>query len=333
MISRKSIYKKILHEYDLKQLKSQRNLDKKREYIYTQSPEVKSIDSELTLTGIRVAKLIATSPAEQEAYLEKLKKHNDKLIRRKNQLLEELGLDTTYLDLAYECSKCNDTGYIGKEKCSCFQQKLIDYAYSQSNIKKTLTEENFNTFDFNFYANEPFGNEPQTPYDNMKLIYEHARRYVQQFPEGQNLLYYGQAGMGKTFLCNCIAKSILDKGFTVLYFTAFDLFNLLERYKFKKDHDDHLVDYFNAIFDCQLLIIDDLGSEMNTGFTSSELFNCINSRILDHKSTIISTNLSIADIQENYSDRISSRIIGNYRLYKFYGSDIRIQKKIHKKSN
>lgn len=326
MKSRKDIYKKILHEYDLMRLQATKDLDKKKAYIYSLCPDISKIDRDLALTGARVARAIALSPEEQDTYLKQLEERNKKLNHHKKQLLEELGLDPTYLELHHNCNQCKDTGYIGSKKCTCFKTKLVEQAYSQSNIKRILASENFDTFSFDYFNQEASSNESKSSYDNMKENYEAALHFVNTFPQGQNMLYYGQAGAGKTFLTNCVAKGILDRGFTVLYFTAFELFNLLERYKFHNTED--VTEHFEAIFECDLLIIDDLGSEMNTSFTSSELFNCINTRILDKGSTIISTNLSIGDIQNNYSDRISSRIIGHYNLYKFYGQDIRIQKKI-----
>lgn len=329
MNSRKDIYKSILKEYDSMRMEARRTLDKKKTYIHEQSPQIKDIERELALTGARVARLIAQAPDKQEEFLQQLKQENKKLMDRKHALLEELGLDPHYLDMQYKCGTCEDTGYVGNELCTCFKHRLVRSAYNQSNIKRTLQWENFSTFNFDYFNKENVPDEMKSPYDNMSSNYQHAVEFVKSFPNQQNMLYYGQAGTGKTFLTNCVAKAILDRGFLVLYFTAFELFNLLERYKFH--HHEDMEEGFKNIFECDLLIIDDLGSEMNTSFTSSELFNCINTRILEQRSTIISTNLSIRDIQDHYSDRISSRIIGHYELFKFYGGDIRIQKKLQPK--
>lgn len=329
MEGKQAQFKKILHQYDLKRMHGQKKLEKRKEHVYRLCPAIKEIDDELSLTGIKITKAIIYSPEKQEEFINGLKERNLFLNNKKKQLLTELGFKTSYLEPTYECNLCEDTGYIDNRLCNCFKQQLIDYYYDQSNLKKILELENFDHFNFRFYSDASYNNESKSPLENIKFIYKHCLEFINNFHKAkENLIFYGETGLGKTFLCNCIAKEILDKGFTALYFTSFELFNLLERYKFSynKDNEELLGD-FRAIFECDLLIIDDLGSEFNTPFTSSELFNCLNTRILDNKSTIISTNLQPSQLKERYSDRIASRIFGNYRMLEFYGDDIRMQKK------
>ena len=168
-----------------------------------------------------------------------------------------------------------------------------------------------------------------SPKENIKQIYSHCIRFIEQFDDNfDNLIFYGNSGLGKTFLCNCIAKDLLDRGKTVIYLTAFQLFQLFEQVRFNKDDEENSSrNYLDTIFTVDLLIIDDLGTEFSTSLTGSELFNCLNSRLLDKKHTIISTNLSPNDWQKQYSERIVSRIFGHYKALKLIGEDIRIQKK------
>lgn len=142
-------------------------------------------------------------------------------------------------------------------------------------------------------------------------------------------MLYGDTGTGKTFLSNCIAKSLLDQCFSVIYFTAFELFDIFEKNVFDRASD--VSEIHHQIFDCDLLIIDDLGTEFSNSFTTSQLFLCLNERLLAGKSTVISTNLSMKQIAEMYSERTFSRISSNYTLLKFFGDDIRIKKKVTSK--
>ncbi|MBC7959546.1 MAG: ATP-binding protein, partial [Vallitaleaceae bacterium] len=233
---------------------------------------------------------------------------------------------TTYLDPSYECTICEDTGYNNNKKCQCFRQALINAAYEQSNLKSILLMENFSTFSFEFYSPEK-NKLGVSPLDNMKGVHNCCKRFVDEFDTSfSNLILYGQTGLGKTFLCNCIAKDVLDSGHSVLYLTAFKLFKLLEAYRFKDEEQEVSFEAIDDINSCDLLIIDDLGSEVINSFTSSELFNCLNTRLQGKKSTVISTNLDPSGWSKSYSERIVSRILGNFTPLRLLGEDIRVQK-------
>jgi DNA replication protein DnaC len=244
-------------------------------------------------------------------------------------LLEQYGYPKDFLQPAYHCPDCKDTGYIGKEKCHCFKQAIVDIVYSQSNIKTAIAVENFSAFSYEFYSDDYV--EPSikmTPRQNIKKAVQACKHFIENFDhEYNNLLLYGNTGVGKTFLANCVAKELLDSAHTVIYLTAFQLFDILEKNKFGKNEDNfESQNQFEYILDCDLLIVDDLGTELNNTFVSSQLYLCINERFLRRKATIISTNLSLDNINANYSERVFSRIASNYTLLKIVGDDIRLKK-------
>lgn len=319
-------YNKILRDYDNKQLQNKHDLDVRIEEVYNAIPELKAIDDEVVTCSIHSARMLLTG---NDSALESLKKITDSACGKRTALLVSHGYSEDYLQPSYHCPDCKDTGYIGNEKCHCFKQAIVDIVYSQSNIKTAIARENFSTFSYDYYSDDFI--EPTTklsPRENMKRVAETCNRYIESFDkEFQNLLLYGNTGVGKTFLANCIAKELLDRAHTVIYLTAFQLFDILEKNKFGKGEDSfELQNQFDYILDCDLLIIDDLGTELNNSFVNVQLYLCINERYLRQKSTIISTNLSLDNINTIYSERVFSRIASNYALLKIVGEDIRLKK-------
>lgn len=241
---------------------------------------------------------------------------------KKYEMLVSHGYSPDYLNLHYNCPKCKDTGFIGIEKCSCFKTKLIKLYYKDSELEEAVKTNNFRNFNINLYPNHKLNDERYTPRKNIEDILEYITgEYLPNFKNtNTNLLFYGNSGTGKTFLSWCIAKELLDRGFLVVYKTSDDLLRALKDIKFNND-----TDLENLLINCDLLIIDDLGSEQITDFSSTELFTLINKKILKNKKMLISTNLSLPLISKRYSERISSRIIGEFKLFKFFAEDIRIQ--------
>ena len=245
-------------------------------------------------------------------------------------MLEAAGFPADYLEPPYDCPDCKDTGFIDGKRCHCFKQAAINIVYKQSNISTILSKENFDRFNLNVYDENYFeGNSEVSARATAQIALERAKNFVQNFKtNGGNLLLLGQTGCGKTFLSNCIAKALLDEGVSVVYFTAFELFRVFEEQTFKKNSSAE--DLNEHIFDCDLLIIDDLGTEFQNSFTTARLFQCLNERLLQNKSTIISTNLSLEDMRDTYSERITSRVFSYYEPIKLIGEDIRIKKVINK---
>ena len=251
------------------------------------------------------------------------------LKERRDQLLESNGFPADYLEPPYDCPDCKDTGYINGKRCHCFKQAAINIVYKQSNISTILSKENFDNYDISVYDDVyPDSISGITARATAQNALESAQNFVHHFNEkGGNLLLLGKTGCGKTFLSNCIAKALLDQGVSVIYFTAFELFHVFEEQTFKKNAD--VADLHDHIFDCDLLIIDDLGTEFQNSFTTARLFQCLNERLLRNKSTIISTNLNLADLRDTYSERITSRVFSNYEVINLIGDDIRLKKVIN----
>lgn len=319
-------YNKILREYDSRQLKNRHDLELRTNEVYKKIPQLQTIDEEIISNSIAVAKLLIMG---DDSSLKNLKEVNLDLSMRKIELLCEHGYSKDYISLRYNCTDCKDTGYIGTKKCHCFKQAIVDLVYSQSNMKRAITQENFDTFSFDYYSNQYIDEATKlTPLDNAYKVLNTCHNFIKNFDKNyENILLYGNTGVGKTFLANCIAKELLDSAHTVIYLTAFQLFDILEKNKFGKNNDNYEAEnQFDYILSCDLLIIDDLGTELNNTFVTSQLYLCINERHLRQKSTIISTNLSWNDLNTNYSERIFSRITSNYHLLKIVGEDIRLKK-------
>lgn len=319
-------YNKILREYDKRQLENRHLLDERVKKVYEQLPELKEIDDQIVSNSIQSAKL---SLMGDDAALNSLADRNMDLSMRKIEILTDNGFPPNYLMPQYQCPDCKDTGYIGKEKCHCFRQAIVDLLYSQSNIKEIMKSENFSTFRYEYYSDSYIEETTKlTPLANIKKVVASCKEFIENFDSNYtNLLLYGNAGVGKTFLANCLAKELLDRSHTVIYLTAFQFFDILEKNKFNRDQEkEEANEQFEFILDCDLLIIDDLGTELNNSFVTSQLYLCINERHLRKKSTVISTNLSWDNLNSNYSERIFSRIASNYRLLKIVGDDIRIKK-------
>lgn len=321
-----SFVHEILRDYERKrsEVKSLRE-DRLRE-IYSKIPRVEEIDDELQKTGITISKTLIRGVDNPQEIVDRLKQKLDLLKKERAFLLTENNIPLQYLDYHYNCTGCNDTGFVSNgQKCKCFKQQLIIKAYNMSNLSNVLAKENFQSFNLDIFSDEAFDNQSLTPRQNMMNILNVCEGFVFNFDvnKDDNLLFYGETGTGKTFLTNCIAKALLDRGKIVIYQTAFRLLEILEEIRFRNSSDK---EKYKLIFDADLLIIDDLGTEMTNSFTNSELFNIINSRLLSDKKTIISTNLSPKEIMDRYDDRIFSRLFSKFTVLHFWGKDLRWEK-------
>lgn len=331
MALRNSQYDILIRAYNQKQLRNKHTLTARTEKIYKEIPRIEEINHEIARVSVAQAKELLSG---NEQALSRLKSQIAELSEERTILLLRHGYPENYLTLPCECPDCHDTGYIGNEKCHCFRQAAIDMLYTQSNLKEILQTENFSTFSFDFYSNtEENPITGKTAYANMREIHTYCRQYVSQFGSRyENLLFYGGTGIGKTFLSNCIAKELLDHSFSVIYLTAIQFFDIFSQYTFENDSEDHTSDdMLPFILDCDLLIIDDLGTELSNSFTNSKLFYCLNERATRKKPVLISTNLTLDKINQIYSERIFSRLSSSFTLLKFYGEDIRIKKKLQAK--
>ena len=301
------------------------------ESLYMAVPEIKKIDNEISLIALRCATRVIKEGITPDEAIVIMNEKRDELLCVRKELLKRANFPE-YTPLPYECPDCQDTGRTEDGFCSCYHEKLrkymIDNAKSVGNFSCDIQKDTFSNFRLDYYSAEKSDKFGVSPRDNMKSILTECRRFCDNFETvGGNLFFNGTSGLGKTFLANCIANELLSKGHSVIYQTSHKMFQFLEDYKFSKIDREEYDGAYNAIYDCDLLIIDDLGTEFVTSYTCSVLFDVINSRLLNNKKTLISTNLTVKDIAKTYSERVSSRIIGDFSIHYFFGSDIRIQKR------
>lgn len=319
-----SSIKEILESYKTQQTQNKLALKERKVALYEAYPKLAEIDKQMSHIGSEISKAILKNPLQTKYMLEELHQTLDFLKKEKALILLNNKIPVDALELQYKCTACQDTGYIeDKSRCRCFNQKLIDMAYEMSNIKKQLEKQNFEHFNLSVFSDEPSPRETRSQRENMKWVLNEAEKFVSNFPSNQNMIFYGASGLGKTFVCNCIAKSLIDQGFSVIYQTPFTIIQLIEKKTFTDKANPLVQIAYDQLFKADLLIMDDLGTETANTFTISEFYNIINTRILNEKSTLISTNIKLSEIATVYNDRIDSRIKGHYQFIKFYGPDVR----------
>lgn len=327
MVLTNSQYEQLMSKYYDRQLKSNRIMERRLQEVREAIPEMEPLNEKIRLLSYKHAQARLLDDRGSLNLADEIQRITDE----KNQLLVRHGFSADYLKPVYECADCQDTGYMDGVKCHCFEKEIVRFLYSQSNLQDVLEHENFSHFNLEYYPDD-YTEEATglTPRDNMKGILDTVKSFLTGFPEASgNLLLYGNTGVGKTFLTNCIAKELLDRSHTVVYLTSLKLFDILETYKFDRDLSQTEKNAsLSYILASDLLIIDDLGTELNNSFTSSQLYHCIDTRLTNHRSTIISTNLSFDDLRAQYSERIFSRITSSYSLLKITGDDIRLKKAI-----
>lgn len=329
-----SYLKDILIEYDKKRILEEQEADARKTKFYEEHPELQKLDEKLTSLAISTSLSLINKNSKEK--LDELNKNIKKVREEKNKILNKLNISEDYFLPKYECSTCKDTGYVTKnnqtEMCSCLKQKLFDLEYNKSNIYN-LKNQNFDNFNLNLYSddtNPEKYNSKVSPRKNISIIKDICLKFIENFdnPTEKNLLFTGNTGLGKTFLSSCIANELIKKGKTVLYQTSPVMLDTIIDYRFNKQNSSP--DIYHNILNADLLIIDDLGTEAMNNIKFTELFNIINTRLLNQNKvtkTIISTNLSLQNLFNNYDERIVSRIVGNYNICYFFGDDIRFKKK------
>ncbi|MBQ7360230.1 MAG: ATP-binding protein [Lachnospiraceae bacterium] len=310
-------FESIIKGYEDTQDRNRHIMTSRRDYVYAHIPEYHALDSQVSSLSIAHAKKMLFGDASS---VEELKEQIAHIGSQKIALLEAHGLPADYLDPIYECKDCKDTGYIDGAKCHCFKQQIIELLYNQSNIKVLLEQDNFSNLSYEYYEGEDL-----VRFENaVKTCKDFVANFDQDY---SNLFFCGTVGTGKSFLSGCVAKELLDTGHSVIYFSSIDLFDTLAKYAFDSKSKVSLYNIHEDLYNCDLVIIDDLGTELTNSFVVSSLFSLLNERHLRRKSTIISTNLALEDLRDSYSDRIFSRITSQFKLCKLTGSDIRIIKK------
>lgn len=306
--------------YDERRMLNQQEADRRREYVEKNVDGYKELSDAIASLSVEHAKKMIM---KQTNSMDELRSEINNLISAKKALLVNASLPEDYLDPIYDCEDCKDTGYINGQKCHCFRQMSASLLYSKSNLNDQLKEVSFSMVSDKYYE----GDELVAFQDT----YNKAISFVKNFDtEFKNLLIYGTVGSGKSLMSSCIAKELIENGHSVLYFSASTLMDLFSKYSFDYGIKQDIYEAYSDLFECDLLIIDDLGTEMINNFSITALFSCLNKRLLNKKSTIISTNLSPKAIDETYTERIYSRLVGNYTFCKLYGPDIRFKNKFNK---
>ena len=329
-----SILKNILSQYNKKKISAEYEAEQRKQDIYKRYPKLQDIDDKLTKLAISTTKSLINN--NDKELLKELNENINHLKEEKNKILKSLNIENDYFEPRYECKLCKDTGYITNKDytttmCSCLKQKLYDEQYNKANISN-LDTQNFNNFSDLLYSDKVDENKYRTnisPRENINLIKDICQRFIDNFDDKnqKNLLFTGNTGLGKTFLSSCIANEIIKKGKNVLYQTAPVMLDSIIDYRFGKSNSTNIL---ASILNVDLLIIDDLGTECMNNMKFSEMFNIINTRLLNQNKitkTIISTNLSLKELYANYDERIVSRIVGNYDICYFFGDDIRFKKR------
>ena len=311
----REIVEAVFSDFDKKRKKSEDEQKKHLFEVYRCIPEIKALDYELSSTGLQI---FATSLQGKEGLEERvavIKAKNKELQEKRASLLISNGFAADYTEQKYECDKCNDSGYINEKMCSCLRNALIAKQLERSGVGQLISGQGFENFSLEMY--------PQDVREQMACLFEDLKEYAFAFSkESSNILFVGGTGLGKTHLSTAIAKTVIEKGYYVIYETATNIFSDFESDRFR-DRFAGEEPVSQKYMECDLLIIDDLGTEVVTNFTVSCLYNLINTRLNKKLPIILSTNLNSQEIRKLYNDRITSRLFGDFEIKSFVGSDIR----------
>ena len=317
-----SQYESIIKKYERTRDYNRQLLAARREQVYLSVPGYRELEESVSGLAAAAARLVLEGDSTAR---DKLSARLSEISRQRARLLTDAGFSPDYLTPIYTCPDCQDTGYVDgsdglREKCRCFRQQELSIRYAQSNIQDMIRHENFSTLSYDFYQDEDLR--------HFRSAVELSKDFTENFKKSyRNIFFYGTVGTGKSFLSGCIANELLQAGFSVIYFSAAGLFDRLARYAFDSRARETLLDFYEDLYQCDLLIIDDLGTEVTNSFVTSQFFACLNERSLRKKSIIISTNLCLEELRDRYSDRIFSRITSGFALCKLTGPDIRIERK------
>ncbi len=293
---------------------------KREEEVKAKIPNIAKYQVEMAKSGLAVMKAIGMGE-NAESYIKELSEINLKIQNCVRDELIKAGYPADYLDIPYTCKKCNDTGFDGIYSCSCRNALLKKLNLGELYKVSAAEKCRFDNFDISFYPDEYCQNFDSTYREKMQEIFNYCKDWAEDFDiDSPSLFLHGATGLGKTHLSLAIANVVAEKGYNIIYGSSQNLLSTLEREKFSNNNSG---EQEAKILNCELLIIDDLGSEFSTGYTLMEIYNIINTRINTSKPVIISTNLTVEEIEKKYTQRVLSRIMGNYVSLKFAGKDIR----------
>ncbi len=322
-------FQQIMDDYDRIRRENYQIEQDRKEEIYEKIPEIREIDHQIAHIAVERARQMILQP--DAADKTSVQQEIQDLSMEKVNLLAIHDYNADYLDPIFCCPDCKDTGFIGEQRCHCFSQKMSSLLLAQSNLQGSSDSNHYNQINLDYYSDIPEAPDRLSPRRNMERIMDKCEHFLHTFRSrpGQNLLICGSTGVGKTYLSTYLGRRVLQQGCRVLYLTAQQFFDNLGDIKFRNDEGQSHTDVLSYILEQDLLIIDDLGTELNNAFTNSELFLCVNERALHCKSTIINTNLQLRQINAQYTERIFSRIMESYQILNMYGRDIRVEKRLH----
>lgn len=314
-------FRRIREEYSRKYLEVQEAASKRREEIHAILPEVKEIDSQLSDMGLRIMQA-ALQSEDYQAALAEIEEQSLSLEQRRAEVLTRNGFPADYTAPRYECAACGDTGYIDYKMCDCMRKKLILAGYESSGIGTLMQSQSFENFSLDYYKAD------RMTYLLMQSNLERAKEYAGSFhpAKSENLAMFGGTGLGKTHLSTAIAREVIEGGWDVVYVSCVDMFADYEAQRFGNSTGTPTGADTSRYTECDLLIIDDLGTELTNQFTTSCLYGLLNTRLNRHLPVILSTNLETDEFRKRYWDRITSRVLGNFTIMPFKGTDIRRQK-------
>lgn len=315
-------YSKVKREIDMRREKALEDAKARLEELHRKFPDIKLIDAELAKTGILIMGEIAKGGEDLDKRLEDIRLDNLGLQEQRSLLLESYGYPADYSDIKYTCRECSDTGTVGNRMCICMRKLLAIEGMKSAGIAKLFETQKFETFDLSYYAHDP------RVYNLMKSYYGICVEYAENFSSKttENLLFCGNTGLGKTHLSTSIAAAVIENGFDVCYNSVQNIMADFESERFQRSYNDKSPSLLDKYFECDLLIIDDLGTEATTQFTVSCIYNIVNTRVVSGKPIIINTNLTHDDMRKRYSDRVASRLFGEFTVLHFLGKDIRFLK-------
>ena len=324
------LYREIDRIYEQRREENMCDLERRKQAVFARIPKLEGIDDEIKSLGLKLYK-IALNNADVKEEVAKLRSKQKELLELKKALLQENGYNEDELSERFHCSICRDYGVVDGKTCECYKKLLTEKAYELSNLSAQLTHQSFDTFDLSLYSEDVDDYYGVSPKEHMQRIVNDCKEFIKDFETtDKNLLFWGEPGLGKTFLSTCIAKELIETNHSVIYETAYKTFSMLEELKFKKtDNEDKLRFKVEKLYSCDLLILDDLGSEFATQYTTAALFDIINSRLISGKKTVINTNLTVDELSGKYGERVFSRMLGSYKMLEFIGKDIRSIKSVN----